>query len=146
MTFDVIGDLAVNSAQVLPDNIEFHGVLPRSSYQTLMSRADVAIGTLGMHRKDMEEASPLKVREYLAYGIPTIIGYRDTDFPGEYPWLLRLANTPDNVAAGLGEIRDFVARMKGVRVPREAVEHLDVRRKERARLDFMESTLMSGSK
>lgn len=146
LTFDVIGQAPDDAGRAVPTNMRFHGVLPRPAYQPIMARADVAIGSMAMHRNSMDEGSPLKLREYLAYGIPTIIGYRDTDFPGEYPWLLRLANTPENVAAGLDDIREFAARMGGVRVPREAVEHLDVRRKERTRLDFLESVATSGSK
>lgn len=140
-TFDVIGHATDDFGQRIPDNVQVHGVLTRPAYEPILARADVAIGSLAMHRNGMDEGSPLKLREYLAYGIPSIIGYRDTDFPGEYPWLLRLPNTPDNVAISLDYIRRFVTRMRGVRVPREAVEHLDVRRKERKRLDFMEDVL-----
>jgi hypothetical protein len=40
----------------------------------------MSIGTLAVHRKKLIEATPLKVRESLMRGFPTIIGYSDTDF------------------------------------------------------------------
>lgn len=40
----------------------------------------LALGTLGLHRKDLHEASPLKVRESLMRGFLVVIGYPDTDF------------------------------------------------------------------
>ncbi len=39
----------------------------------------IGIGSLGLFRIGLNEASPLKVREYLASGFPIIIGYKDTD-------------------------------------------------------------------
>jgi hypothetical protein len=39
----------------------------------------IGIGTLSAHLKSLFEASPLKVREYIARGFPIIIGYEDTD-------------------------------------------------------------------
>jgi len=39
----------------------------------------IGIGSLGLFKIGLTEASPLKVREYLANGFPIIIGYRDTD-------------------------------------------------------------------
>lgn len=43
----------------------------------------LAIGTLGLHRKDLNEASTLKVRESLMRGFPVVLGYKDTDFINE---------------------------------------------------------------
>ena len=70
-----------------------------------MSAADVAIGTLSLHTKQMEEACPLKVREYLAWGLPVIIGYKDTEFPApDTAFLLQLPNNPTNVHDHLDQI------------------------------------------
>lgn len=135
--FDIVGLHAGEFDADRPANIRFHGYLTRAEYEGPLAHADVAIGTLALHRKGMDEASPIKVREYLAYGIPTIIGYQDTDFPDGAEFICRIPNTPDNVVDHLEEIRDFVARMQGVRVPREAIAHLDAGRKERERLQFL---------
>jgi hypothetical protein len=136
--FDVVGYGPADVDEVCPPNLHLHGYLGKDQYGALMEKADVAISTLGMFRKSMEEACPLKTREYLARGVPTIIGYCDTDFPDGHPLLLRLANTPTNVEDGIGAIREFLTRAVGQRVPRADVAHLDVHVKERIRLEFME--------
>lgn len=140
-TFDMVGYRPSDFDGRLPGNVNCHGPQPVAEYRRIAARADVALGTLALHRKNMEEASPLKVREYLAMGLPTIIGYRDTDFPHGTDFLLRLPNREDNVMSNLPEIRAFVERMAGRRVAREEIAHLDVRRKERERLVFLEGLL-----
>ena len=86
----------------------------------------------------MKEACPLKVREYLTYGIPTIIGYQDTDFPDKVPFLLQLPSKPDNVAANLSGINRFVNEWCGKRVHRVLVTGLNVKVKEEKRLNFLQ--------
>ncbi len=127
-------------------NVRVYGHLGRADYESLIEKADVAIGSLGLHVKSMDEACPLKVREYLAYGLPVIIGYRDTDFPNGAPFLLQLPNTPDNVEKSLDQIKEFVYKWKGRRVPRWAIAHLDVQHKETKRLAFMRSLLEGSAK
>jgi hypothetical protein len=134
---DVVGP-ARDELSEAPGNIQFHGSLSPDAVAPLLARADVAIGTLGLYRKHMEEASPLKVREYLARGIPTILGYHDTDFPDSATFLLQVPNTPDGVRGSLAAIESFVDAARGTRVPRERVDHLDVTHKEAARLPFLE--------
>jgi hypothetical protein len=106
-----------------------------------MAAADIGIGTLGLHLKAMQEACALKVREYLAYGIPTIIGYRDTDFLTSAPFLLQIPNTPDSIQKSLMEIKSFVEQWKGKRLDRNKISHLDARNKEKQRLGFFEQIL-----
>jgi hypothetical protein len=138
-SFDIVG--YEMRRKDLPSNVRFYGHLSRSEYESILAGADVAIGTLSLYIKNMEEACPLKVREYLAYGIPTIIGYKDTDFPNGAPFLLCLPNTPDNVEKNLDRIEAFVLSWKGKRVPRSEIEHLDLKVKEEKRIIFIEEVL-----
>lgn len=135
---DVVGTDRSTRSSPSPKNLHYHGHLERIAYEALLRQADVAIGTLALHRKQMHEASPLKTREYLAFGIPTIIGYRDTDFLEPHPLILELPNTEQNIAENLPRIREFVERVRGRRVPRRDVAHLDWRAKEESRLSFIE--------
>jgi glycosyltransferase involved in cell wall biosynthesis len=121
-------------------NLAAHGPLDPDDYRPFVEASDVAIGTLGLYRKHMDEASPLKVREYLAAGLPVITGYRDTDFPDGATFILRIPNEPDGVRASLESIGTFVEGWRGRRVPRDLVAHLDVAVKEGARLRFLEAT------
>ena len=79
----------------------------------MLASADVGIGTLGLHRKSMDEASPLKVREYLAVGLPVLYGYRDPDADDLQPFVLKVANTPTNVVDELDRIDGFVHGARG---------------------------------
>jgi glycosyltransferase involved in cell wall biosynthesis len=135
--FDVVGPGGDEFTDP-PENVHVHGLLSAHHYLPIAKRADVAIGSLALYRNGMNEASTLKVREYLARGIPTIIGYRDTDFPEPPPFLLQIPNRPDGVNRSLPDIAAFVARTCGSRVPHTAIAHLDSSVKESRRLEFME--------
>ena len=138
--FHIVGYEREDMPTGLPANVAVHGVLAREEYEPLLAVSDAAIGTLALNRKQMNEACPLKVREYLAYGLPVVIAYKDTDLVGLDDWfLLRLPNTESNVREGVGAIKGFVERVRGRRVPRELVaDRIGVRAKEQRRLEFFE--------
>lgn len=142
--FEFVGPSTADLGAV-PSNVRAHGMLAPAAYAPLLASADVALGTLALHRKKMQEASPLKVREYLLSGIPTVIGYDDTDLRGiDAPWLLRLPNVESNVLDAVSQIRAFVSLSRGLRVPRPEVEpRLDAGAKEARRLAFLESVVAS---
>lgn len=134
--FDLIG---IEEDELLdcPGNLRCHGFMARTEYLSLLADADVAIGTLAIHINQMNEACPLKVREYLAMGLPIIIGYQDTDFPPPPPdFILQLSNHELNVEEHLAQIDAFVERWRGRRVARSAVAHLAEAAKEAQRLAF----------
>lgn len=135
--FDIIGVEQSELEASVPGNMYFHGKLNRPQYQALMDSADIAIGTLALYRKKMREASPLKVREYLANGLPVIIAYKETDFTDPVPFLLELPNKPDNIATSLEAIDAFVEAWAGKRVARESINRLDTSVKEARRVDYM---------
>jgi glycosyltransferase involved in cell wall biosynthesis len=137
--FDLIGEVDIGSD--IPSNLIVHGRLPHDQYNNILASVDIAIGTLALHRKEMDEACPLKVREYLACGIPTIIGYRDTDFPQSVPFLLQLPNMPDNVQMHVNEISAFVESWRGRRVSHQDIIRLDSNIKELERLAFFGQVL-----
>lgn len=133
----IIGSTAGDLGDRLPPNVACYGFLRPDAYRAIIERADVAVGTLALHRKRMEEACPLKVREYLARGLPTIIGYKDVDFPGDVDFLLEIPNRAGAVVERLDEVDRFITRWSGQRVSRDLIRHLDTSFKERERLDFL---------
>lgn len=137
----VVGKIGAQS-DPLP-NLHLHGLLSRDAYRGVLARSDVGIGPLALHRKGMQEASPLKVREYLSHGLPVLLAHEDTDFPGAEPWYLkRIPNTEGNVAAAAGEIETWLRSVAGSRVPQdEVMARIGLRAKERARLSFFEETI-----
>jgi glycosyltransferase involved in cell wall biosynthesis len=141
--FSLIGVSNADLPAPTPTNVRALGRLGRVEYDELLRGADTAIGTLALHRIGLREASPLKLREYLAYGLPVIAPYDDTDFIGERPWyLLHLPNTESNVRDHLVAIRTFVSAVRGKRVPREEVAvRIGADGKEARRLRFLERIL-----
>ena len=135
-TFDIIGLKGGENLKKGLSNVNFLGFLEKKDYEKILEKADIAIGTLALHRKGMNEASPLKVREYLAYGLPVIIAYNDTDFNNDHEFILKLPNTENNIIENKIVIENFVNRMKGVRVAREKIKHIDIKVKEKQRINF----------
>jgi glycosyltransferase involved in cell wall biosynthesis len=133
--FDIIGTGAGDLSNA-PGNVSAHGELTRERYRPIMQRADVAIGPLALHRKNLHEASALKVAEYLAHGIPVILGCPEAAFPEGAPFLLQLPNAEDNVELSVDAIGAFVAAWRGRRVSRDDISPIssDVVEGERLRL------------
>ncbi|MDP9482824.1 MAG: glycosyltransferase, partial [Chloroflexota bacterium] len=133
--FDIVGMTTdAWATQAPPANVSWHGALDRAQVVEVLATADVGVGTLALHRKSMTEACPLKVREYLAVGLPILYGYTDPDADDLGRYALRIENTETNVIDALDAIDAFVTQSRGVRVPRSAVGHLDVAVKEGQRL------------
>lgn len=142
--FDIVGP-GPDELPGAPPNVHLHGLMTREEYLPLLAEADVAIGSLALHRKAMEEASPLKVAEYLACGLPAIIGYTDGRFPDGSPFLLRLPNVEHNIDPCVGAIEAFVDRWRGRRVDRAALAAIDAREVEGRRLDFIRTVTGAGA-
>ncbi len=136
--FEIVGTEAEGPA---PDNVRWHGPLQREAVLDVLASADVAIGQLALHRKDMHENSTLKNREYLAVGLPMLYAHRDPDADTLDAGVLRIANTESNVEDEIDRISDFVATSIGFRIPRSAVGHLDYGAKEEQRLGLFQELL-----
>ena len=65
----------------LEDQIFFHGYKTGKELDEIFRKCHLAIGTLGMHRKNTLLDSSLKNREYCARGIPFVLATDDPDFP-----------------------------------------------------------------
>jgi glycosyltransferase involved in cell wall biosynthesis len=139
--FDLVGHDVADLGSSVPPNVHCHGRLDRRDYMPLLSRADIAFGPLALYRKGLDEASPLKVREYLACGLASVIAHRDSDFSAQVPFLLRLPNAPTDGRDIADEVSRFGEQWKGRRVPRAEIHHLDVRQKEVRRIEFFDHVL-----
>lgn len=148
LNFDIIGyDQAQVKASLrrqrkyhdaLPSNVFCHGFLHEDKYLPILKNADVAISSLALHRIQINEISPIKTREYLAYGIPVLVAYEDSDFlTTNFDFILKIPNEENNINDYSNEILDFVYRMIGKRVDKELVIPLiQSRNKENQRLEF----------
>ncbi len=133
--FILIGNISKIKKKNLDNVIVIHS-LSRDEYTRWLKVSDVAIGSLALHRNRMNEGSSLKVREYLAFGLPVISAYKDIDIPNYADYYLRLPNNEDNIVTQADKIRAFVDSWRGKRVERKNVLCLDIYNKEKSRLDF----------
>lgn len=146
--FHVIGptrDEFIKEAGEPTHNIVFHGYLNGEKAKEIVGQMDVGISTMALHRIQLNEASPLKSRQYLAQGIPFIAAYKDTDM-GEEPFVLSLPNCENNVEPYKKTIESFVLSAYKNCTLRwlaraYANDVLDVGVKEQARLEFMKRVM-----
>ena len=127
----------------MPSNLRLHGFLSKEQVREVLLTTDVACGSLALHRNEMEEASVLKIREALAFGLPVIIAYRDTDLNEVIlDTILRIPNTESNMVENVEAIRKFAYDMMGKRVDIDSVApYLDQKQKEITRLAFFQKIL-----
>jgi hypothetical protein len=138
----VIGYDHIDGINLLPENMKLYGYLKTEEYKKILAGMDCAIGSLGLHRINLNESSPLKTRECLALGLPMILPYKDTDLDDlECDFLLKISNKEDNIRTHAQVIHDFAYQMRGRRVDRNSVAHLDQMGKELARTAFFKELL-----
>ena len=63
----------------IKEKVTFSGIKTGKKLDDLFDQSDLGIGTLGLHRKDVDIDSSLKHREYVARGLPLILSTRDID-------------------------------------------------------------------
>ncbi len=118
-------------------NLKQHGWLDKDSLFELYKHMDIAVSTLALYRKGMEEASPLKSREYAYFGLPMIVGYIDTDLDGE-DFVLNIGNYEQAVLEHKEEIMQFIKEWSKKSIDLEYIKNkLDYTHKEKDRLSFM---------
>ena len=140
LKINVVGYHLSDVCEDAPSNVQFHGFLDRVGIMDVLMKTDIACGSLALHRNDMTEASPLKVREALAYGIPVLLGYKDTDLSNlDSEFILQIPNREDNVEVNAEKIRSFAYSMMGKRLNRDMiVSRIDQGPKEETRLAFFD--------
>jgi glycosyltransferase involved in cell wall biosynthesis len=82
--------------QTKNENVIFYGYISNfEELSRIYQKADIGVGTLGLYKNNMKEAAPLKVREYLSFGLPVIIGYTDVDLSNDLPFVMQVENSDD---------------------------------------------------
>lgn len=117
-------------------NVVFHGRQPPDKMPELLARADIGLANLELEDIGMRRPSPLKVREYVAAGLPCVLAHDDPDLAGQDGVLtLPFGFVPDQQIAA--RVREFAERWRGSHCPRAMAEAVDIRPKEAARIEFL---------
>lgn len=134
--FHIVGIAGDSSVK----NIFWHGYLDQAAYIDVLARCHICIGSLALFRNGMQEACPLKVREYLAYGFPVIVGYADTAFTNvplpDFMWKIDLEKTGVTKDV-IQSVQDFCVRLKNRVVLSDELSMIDADRLEYKRLAFL---------
>jgi glycosyltransferase involved in cell wall biosynthesis len=82
---NLVGKLTEEQISLVSNDDRFHacGSVNSEKLREIAASAWVGIGSLALFRNNMKQACPLKVREYLASGIPVYAGYQDV-FPESF--------------------------------------------------------------
>lgn len=89
----------------LMEHVVFCGKLKGEELTKVYDEADVAVGSLGIHRMGNLESAPIKGAEYCARGLPMVFGYTDTRFQGGIPFVLQVP--ADDTPVSVNEIIKF---------------------------------------
>lgn len=118
-----------------------HGSLAGTALDEVLARATIGVSTLSLHLKGIEQAAVLKTREYIARGLPVLLGYDDVDVPADWPYAHRVPNDDSLVSIeALVEFADRVSSNAGTaeKMRRFAEATLDWRNKVPALARFAE--------
>ncbi len=63
--------------------IKYHGSLSIEEIRSLSFKCDIGLSCFAMYRSNLTEASSLKVRDYLSFGLPVYLTYKDI-FPNNF--------------------------------------------------------------
>ncbi|MDD4689391.1 MAG: glycosyltransferase [Eubacteriales bacterium] len=96
----------------LHENVVLEGSMFGEELANLFDRCDVAIACLGVHRKNMKTISELKVREYMARGIPFI--YSTHDYAINPEWVYCMKVSEDEQPLDIFSVVEFAKSMKNV--------------------------------
>lgn len=143
--FHIIGPKKTEFEDV-PKNVIIHGFLSSSEYISIYKSIDIGIGTLALHRKGYSETSAIKILEYLAYGIPVILGYKETNFPKTTRFILRLPNCEQNIEPYKRRIKIFVNYWMNHRVDPHNISSIDSISIEHKRFKFFEEIISTRNK
>lgn len=79
--------------------------LNHSDLVDIISAADIGLGSLAFDRKGMTEAQSLKVRFYIALGLPVLINLYDPKVDGSLPFVSYIPSTePESLAKGIDKL------------------------------------------
>ena len=115
------------AAHHLEEHFIFHGELFGDELNQIVAKCDIGIGGLGLYRKNQLCSMPLKLREYMARGLPFVYAVDDPALSTDMRFCMRVPN--DDSIPDAEEILRFAKEMKkDSRAPEEmrvyAREHM----------------------
>lgn len=104
----------------LSEHVNFCGQLMGEKLDEIYDNSDIAIGVLGLYKKGVQSAAPIKLGEYCAKGIPFVYGYNDLSVSNNNYFACQVSNdeTPIDMQSiiafyeSMYDGRDFIKDMR----------------------------------
>ncbi|HSJ69438.1 MAG TPA: glycosyltransferase [Anditalea sp.] len=121
----------------LEDFIIFKGFLTGEDLYENYDIVHLGVGSLGLYRKKLDDASELKSREYCSIGLPFLASGNDPDFPESTPFRYKVENTDEieSIIDFLLHADDFLLHTQDMDIRKFAENKLDFKVKIREILD-----------
>ncbi|MEG0742897.1 MAG: glycosyltransferase [Clostridia bacterium] len=103
---------ALTQELFLQERVTFHGSLYGDALNDQIAQCDVGVGSLGMYRYGLTRATTLKLREFMARGLPFISAVDDPTLPDAPDWILRVPN--DDTPIDMAQVVAFARRAKAL--------------------------------
>lgn len=132
--------------EIRNSNIKFYGFIEeQEKIDRIFSMADIGIGSLAFYYNKINQAAPLKIRHYLAKGLPVIISHDDVDLMENLSFVMKVPN--DNSNIDFLEVEKFYLNTRDIRRNGETVrftlENLTWLKKMDRVCEFMNYTVKS---
>jgi hypothetical protein len=85
----VVGVLPRHLVRTASHRVVYHGPLSQVEIRTLYASTWLGLSSFRLDVKGMTQACTLKVRDYLAAGIPVLAGHEDSGLPLDFPYFVR---------------------------------------------------------
>lgn len=82
----------------LEKQVTFMGWVNEDELAETLGTVDLGIGSLAVERAGLRTAATLKVRTYLAYGLPCVVGYEEDPEMMRQPFVFRVSGDREDVA------------------------------------------------
>lgn len=94
----------------IEDHVTFWGIRRGEELAEVFERADIGLGSFGFFKIGLEVASSLKLREYLARGLPVVAGSKQDLFTEDtFPYYLEFPN--NGSAVDIEQVIEFYDRI-----------------------------------
>ncbi|WP_417776491.1 glycosyltransferase family 4 protein [Stutzerimonas xanthomarina] len=103
------------SKEGLKEQVTFAGMLTGNALDEVFEHAHVGVSSLCLYRKNVEEASDLKTREYMARGLPVLGVGKDPDIDDNSPFRFLVRNNND-----AKELAERIYEFSMIELPRSA--------------------------
>lgn len=113
----------IRNSSLLSEVFIVQGNCSQDKLNRLLLSADIAIGSLALDRTGLKEGSTLKVREYLAAGLPVYSGHVDAALPSSFPYYL--AETDGISISSMKSFAFTVSRVSKDEVSRTSAPFID---------------------